>query len=444
MPHQDKDDLRTPLQELKSLFSALPADELDDVERHGNAVIGGCALAMTALAAFAWSQEDALSERFSKARDAVSRICGSTPIALSRQGLFAALAACGEALLRLVRVAMIARLEQQSCWLLLGRPTFAVDGSQFAVPRTKKNLQHFAAASRKSKAAYKKKADRSKAMTTQIAVSLCLHLGSGLPFAWNRGGSADSERSLLLSTLDVLPPGARLAMDAYYFGYNFWNELIARRFTFVVRAGKNIDLLKVFTQTGKVKLRDGLVFYWPQTAIDLGGPPIVLRVAEVLVGRKRMFLLTNELELSDAQLATIYSARWGVEVFFRLVKQNCERAKLRSRTPKNVKIELDWTLLGIWMALSEAGQCIDGGAKLSPIRVLRVIRDLLLDVARYSANRVNVRRELSQCVAADESNRKSDKNSKDYPRKKKKRETGEPTIKPLPSPLQKIAARMLK
>lgn len=134
-------------------------------------------------------------------------------------------------------------------------------------------------------------------------------------------------------------------MDAYYFGYEFWTQLIDGGFTFVARAGKNIDVLKVLKATGRVKYRNGLVLYWPQTAIDRDAKPIVLRLVEVMVGRKRMFLLTNELDLTDQQLSETHAARWGVEATFRMIKQNLERAKLQSRTPKNVIIELDWTML---------------------------------------------------------------------------------------------------
>lgn len=168
-----------------------------------------------------------------------------------------------------------------------------MDGSQFAVPRTAKNLAAFAAASRKAKSSYKKPADYAKAKTTQIAVSLCLHQGTGFPAFWNLGGSADSERGLLLDMLDLLPKNSRLVMDAYYFGFDFWNCLIDHGCTFVVRAGKNIDLLGQLSAQGKVKCRGDLVFYWPQNAIDAGASPIVLSLVCVMVGRKKMFLLTN-------------------------------------------------------------------------------------------------------------------------------------------------------
>jgi hypothetical protein len=444
MPHQDNADLRTPLENLKSLLELLPADQLREVPRHGNALIRAHILAITAIVIFGWTKNDALTERFQIACEAVRRLFPNQPVVTTRQGLCAALGQCGNRLLELIRAALVERLKQDDRWLLAGRPTFAVDGSKCSVPRSQKNLAYFAAASRKSKGAYKTKADFRKAATTQISVLLCQHLGSGLPFAWNRGGSADSERSLLLNMLESLPRQARLVMDAYYFGYEFWTQLMDADFTFVVRAGKNIDLLRVLKDTGKVKCVDGLVFYWPQAAMARDAKPIILRMAEVMVGRKRMFLLTNELELTDRQLSEIYSARWGVEVCFRMIKHNLERAKLHSRTPENVIIELDWTMLGIWYALYSARGCIKPGEKLSGIKTFRVFVRLILRVATHSASKLDVREALSKSVVADESGRKSDKNSRDYPRKKKKPPTGDPTIRDLPPELWAKAHELLK
>jgi len=133
---------------------------------------------------------------------------------------------------------------------------------------------------------------------------------------WNFGGSADSERGLLLDMLTELPPGSRLILDAYYTGFQFWNQLIDHGIKFVVRAGKNVELLNGLRLEGKVKRKGDYVLYWPQTAIDAGSDPIVLKLVVVMVGRKRMFLLTNDLDLTDRQMACLYAKRWGVEVFF--------------------------------------------------------------------------------------------------------------------------------
>ncbi len=100
--------------------------------------------------------------------------------------------------------------------------------------------------------------------------------------------------------LDRLPKNSRLVMDAYYFGFDLWNCLIDHGYTFVVRAGKNIDLPGSLSDHGEVKCRGDLVDYWPQNAIDAGAAPIVLSLVCVMVGRKKMFLLTNELLLDCA------------------------------------------------------------------------------------------------------------------------------------------------
>lgn len=315
MPQQDSSGLRTPLVELKEIFSPLREAQLESVVRHGNATLCGPAIATLALLTFGWSEAKNLGERFKTARQATDRLFPNAAVASTHASVMVALRSCGKRLLAKVRVHIVAKLQTQGDWLFLGRPTFSVDGSQFAVLGTKANLAHFAAASRKSKAAYKNAADYAKAKTTQIAVSMCVHLTTGLPFLWKTGGSTDSERGLLLDMLEHLPKESRLVMDAYYFGYQFWNQLIDRGFTFVVRAGKNIEVLDSLRASGNVKCRGDLVYYWPQNAIDAGGPPIMLRLVEVMVGRKKMFLLTNELTLEDHRLATLYAKRWGVEVF---------------------------------------------------------------------------------------------------------------------------------
>lgn len=443
MSHQDKEDLRTPLANLKDLLKPMRKIDVAGIQRHGNATLHLSGVLIVALLTFGWNQQKTLGSRFSDAYGAAERSLDGISLARSFQALMVALRACGNALCQSLCDYLVAQMSQSPSWLLWGRPTFAVDGSQFAVPRTKKNLNAFAAASRKSKSNYKSSSDLAKAQTTQIAVSLCLHLGTGFPAFWNSGGSADSERGLLLSMLDRLPPTARLVMDAYYFGFDFWSQLIDRGVTFVVRAGKNIDLLGQLSSTGKVKCRDNVVFYWPQTAIDAGYPPIVLNLVTVMVGRKKMFLLTNELTLRDDQMASLYARRWGIEVFFRTVKQSFERSKLLSRTPENVRQEIQWTILGVWLALTEGAKSIPAGRRLSPVRVLRVVCDLVLAVARRSAERIDFRAQLQDCVLADESSRKTEKNSQSYPRKKRKRQTGEPTVRPIDADLQALANSML-
>ncbi|MFG0262100.1 MAG: hypothetical protein ACF788_06905, partial [Novipirellula sp. JB048] len=120
---------------------------VDGISRHGNAVLDLTGVMIAALLTFGWNRQHPLGERFGDARMAAKRTLGNALLAGSFQALMVVLRACGDSLARVLSDQLIGRLSQSSEWLLYGRPTFAVDGSQFAVPRTAKNLAAFAAAS---------------------------------------------------------------------------------------------------------------------------------------------------------------------------------------------------------------------------------------------------------------------------------------------------------
>ena len=114
---------------------------------------------------------------------------------------------------------------------------------------------------------------------------------------------------------------------------------------------------------------------------------------------------------------------------------------MESRTPTNVKLEIQWTLLGIWLALTIGGQHIPADKRISPIQILRTLCRLVVDVARKGDRKLNIGKDLSLCVAADESNRRSEKNSESYPRKKRKKPIGDPIVKPISNTLRNLAMK---
>ena len=69
MPHQDKDDLRTPVAELKELLAPIRQVSVDAIGRHGNATLDLTGIMITALLTFGWNQQKTLGDRF---EDAVS------------------------------------------------------------------------------------------------------------------------------------------------------------------------------------------------------------------------------------------------------------------------------------------------------------------------------------------------------------------------------------
>ena len=91
---------------------------------------------------------------------------------------------------------------------------------------------------------------------------------------------------------------------------------------------------------------DGYVYFWTDKAQRKSQPPLVLRLITIHTGKHPIYLVTNDLEIEDEEVRTIYRQRWGIEVFFRTVKQSAQRRQLSCLTPQNVLTELQWTLLG--------------------------------------------------------------------------------------------------
>ena len=76
--------------------------------------------------------------------------------------------------------------------------------------------------------------------------------------------------------------------------------------------------------------------------------PLRLRLIRVGSKKNPVYLLTNVLNparLSVRAAGTIYRLRWGVELFYRTLKRTLGYAKLRSRSGRRGKLELEWGLI---------------------------------------------------------------------------------------------------
>lgn len=106
--------------------------------------------------------------------------------------------------------------------------------------------------------------------------------------------------------------------------------------------------------------------------------PLLLRLITLTDGRNRtMYLLTNVLEtrrLDEATAARLYPMRWGVEVMYRALKQTMARRKLLSDSPANARVELTWSMIGLWtlMLIKARRGAFDAPCGTAPtLRVLR-------------------------------------------------------------------------
>lgn len=383
---------------------------------------------------WAWSDEATLGERFQAARRIVQCLFTlQQEPAGSYQAFTKLLRRWTSHFVAILQAAFRQRMQEALAerWLLHGFAVFGGDGSRVELPRTRSNEAAYAPSSgRKNKKRKRRRRGRQseqsrakKANSAQLWLTTLWHAAMGLPWNWRVGPSDSSERGHLLEMLAGLPLCALIAADAGFVGYDFLSGILTSGRHFLVRVGSNVRLLR---KLGYARESNGLVYLWPDKAAQRNQPPLVLRLVIASTGKHPVYLLTSVLShhrLSDRQVCDLYRLRWGIELFYRHLKQTFQRRKLRSAQADNALLELQWSLLGLWaMALYaqvELARKEVPAAKISIAGVLRAFRRMLRDylhpaepqrslcrlvqraviddyLRRHKASRVDTRRKYEQ------------------------------------------------
>lgn len=413
---------------------------------------------MVAAAALLWatSERSTLKGRFEQARSIVAKIFRwqVTP-GETYQGFMKMLGKWHADLMLAVIPHVRAKMMEVLCgqWRIAGYAVFAGDGSRIELARTK-SLESVYSPQRKRKR--KKKGNRKprggqaksvaqrkqtqkqsdnavakKANSPQMWLTLLWHVGSGLPWAWRTGPSGSSERDHLEEMLPELPEESLITADAGFFGYEFWSTILNAGHHFVIRVGANVRLIR---KLGYARQHEHTVYFWPDQMAKKNEPPLTLRLIVIHGGKHPMYLVTDlsKSQLSDRQAATIYGARWGIELFFRTFKQTFGCRKLRSRSAANAKLEVDWSLLGLWcMCLLGQRELTENGeepAKLSPAATIKAFQGTLNDYRVRPENHEESLWMRLRNALLDDYQRTSSKTSRSYPRKKKRERIRAPKI----------------
>ena len=456
MSHQDKDGRNQFRFHHQALSDAIQwiwkGVDFDSLPLRDDCTWSARALATAALL-WAWSDELTLADRFVKARQMVCKLFSiRKPPARSYQAFLKLLVKWTPRLAELLTQAFRRRMQQRfpQRLRLAGFGAFGADGSCMELPRTQSNEAAWAPSAKRSgkrKRNRRKqpdnKAHTKKANSPQLWITTLWHLGTQLPWSWRLGPSDSSEREHLREMIGELPKQSLLVADAGFTGYDLWCALLAAECELVVRVGSNVRLLK---KLGYVRTGDGVVFFWPVRAAAKHQPPLVLRLVVVQGGRHPVYLVTSVLDrqrLSDQDVATLYGRRWGIELFYRHLKQTFDRRKLRSRSGTNVCVEAAWSLLGLWaMALHaqhyQQSQRLDT-TRLSVAGMLRAYRRAMREYKSQPESGEDLYSLLTLALK-DDYRRSSSKTNREYSRKKQETPAGPPQIIPATkSQIQKAA-----
>lgn len=378
----------------------------------------GFLLTYTALLV-AWDPGASLADRFDSARACLTEMFPSLRrVGKTYPGFVKALALSGAVLLDRISEHLRQQVGQmESCWRVRGVLAFAVDGSRIECPRT-------AANQRELRCAGKKKTG------PQLSLTTIYHMGSGCLWDYRVGPGTDSERMHLRVMLSTLPPEAFLVADAGFIGYDLLREILGSGRHVLFRVGGNIHLLKELGYARRPN--DSTVYLWPSKAQKNHCPPLVLRLMVFGSGRHPVYLVTDvpESRLPTESAGVLYRMRWGIEVFYRSLKQTLQRRKMRSGAPRQAKMELAWAVTGLWVLSLLGAQAIVSRGKnprsLSVALALRAVRQAM-------AGRADLRGDLRSRLAGavkDTYVRKNSKSARDWPHKKTERPPNPPKIQP--------------
>ncbi len=344
--------MRSPRGKLKrAIRGLLPEGIFAGLARHGNTKWSLSVLPMVALF-WALSGETTLGERFTLASEIATAWFPGEFLASSYRGFMNALVRHNALLVHVIserlRLRMLELAGERG--KIAGLTPFVVDGSQVGTPWTKANEGALGKTGRKPRGAkcQKKQTD----LRPQLTLTLLWHMNLGLPWAWKHGGLSDGERTQFRELLDQLPKAALVVADAGFVGYLLWQTILNGGRHFLIRVGANVELLQDLVPGGEMKCEGERVWLWPRGQRQKGRAPLALRLIRVQKGKQVWYLATsllNPLALTEAQASALYTRRWGVEGYFRTLKQTLEKSKMRSYTPKCAGCELDWSLLSLWL-----------------------------------------------------------------------------------------------
>jgi hypothetical protein len=256
-------------------------------------------------------------------------------------------------------------------------------------------------------------------------------VGTGLPWDFRLGPGTDSERRHLLEMLAELPEKTLLTADAGFVSYALCVLLTEAKHRFVMRIGANKTLIEGLQPDEK---RENIVYLWPNK--DQADPPLKLRrICFRSQSGLPVVLITNILDeeiLSDLDAQELYRSRWGIEVYFRHLKQTMDFKTLLSRTPPTALNEQTWRVLSFW-ALQRlmVGHQIAKGQnprRFSAACARREIRDILQLMQQGRTGPSLAKRSLASQI--DTYQRKGQKTTRAWARKKNDQPPKPPKIRP--------------
>lgn len=181
-----------------------------------------------------------------------------------------------------------------------------------------------------------------------------------------------------ITAAHVMPiePGATYVFDLGYYDFVWWAALHQAGCRIVTRFKSNTPLEVIETRpvTAPGSILSDRVGYLPQRQAHNRKNPFQAQVREIQVRIETgavLRILSNDLVASAQEIADLYKRRWGIELFFRWVKQTLKIRKFVGTSQNAVRVQIAIALIAfLLLRLAHAAQ----KSPLSPLSFARLVR----------------------------------------------------------------------
>ena len=150
--------------------------------------------------------------------------------------------------------------------------------------------------------------------------------------------------------------------------------------------------------------------------------------------------------MSGQQALSIYRLRWGIEVYYRTLKQTLGHQTLKSTSPEAALLEQTWGVLGAWLlhsatikAQAESGK---SPRKWSASKARNAVRHVMRQaIGQRRCRRGQTLRDRLRRSETDTYRRKGPKQTRIWPRKKQEKPAGPPKLQPANAKERQAAKR---
>lgn len=178
-----------------------------------------------------------------------------------------------------------------------------------------------------------------------------------------------------------LEEGATYVFDKGYYDFNWWHQIEQKGATFVTRLKKNANVTCVQQYTiparSEAILEDAKIQMNSRTTNrnNSKNPYFRKTLRRITVERADkdtpLVLVTNNFDITAQEVAQLYKKRWGIELFFKWIKQNLKLKSFLGRSENAVRTQLLTALISyLLVQLYQLKNGLDSSLKLC-LAVLR-------------------------------------------------------------------------